>query len=162
MSQSPSNYRYSEPVEKEFVCLPKGEYPFRVIAIYDEESSRNGNPMIPIDIEVGDRETGTAKLKDWLVFTEATEWRVNSFLKSLCPGGIASAIDFTSGDFKKWLMTREGRCTVKVEMATAKQSGKQYERNDLDRYVYESSKTAKASAPPAAEEKEAAEDDAPF
>lgn len=157
------NYTYAEPEEGgNRILLPKGEYPFRVAEVNDVEYARaTNNPYIPIRLEVTGEE-GTAKVYENLVFTEKAKWKIDSFLKAIWgKAEEGKRIDWTSPEFIQWLIGRTGRCKVKV----APVKGKDYDRNEVDEFLYDrdASAAVKKEAPPvAAPADDVDDDDIPF
>jgi hypothetical protein len=156
------NYTYEEPVEGgPRILLPPGEYPFRVVEVNDVEYSRaTNNPYIPIKLEF-DGPGGVSTCYENLVFTEKAKWKIDSFLKSIWgKADSGRRIDWTDAKFIGWLVGRTG--VAKLRVAPVK--GKDYERNEVESFLYDRDQSAavkkevpKPAPPPAVEE-----DDIPF
>jgi hypothetical protein len=157
------NYTYEEPTAGGFRLLPEGEYDFTIEEVFDWEESKKGNDMLPISILV----EGT-KQNDWLVFTETAKWRIDGFLKSIFGGALppGKKVDFEN---TTWMQGRKGRVRLKVKKIPKKNGlpGEMMEVNEIDAYVYESTKmdgrsitTPKAAPAPVVEEDE--DDSIPF
>ncbi len=151
MSFDPSNYTYEEPEDRSHVLLPKGSYQFSIVRIDAIENSKNGNPMMPIQIEVEGPNGAIALVYDRLVFTEKTKWKIDQFMKSICSGTLQSGrrMSFTDPKTIKWMLAQKGWVKLGVEMAQGKT--KDYERNCIEAYLPEAPKMVGAapSAPSA-------------
>jgi len=158
------NYVYEEPTAGGFRLLPEGEYDFTIEEVFDWEESKKGNDMLPISILV----EGT-KQNDWLVFTESAKWRIDGFLKSIFGGALPAGkkVDFEN---TTWMQGRGGRVRLKVKKIPRKNGapGEMMDVNEIDAYVYESTKmegrsitTPKAAPAPVVEEV-VEDDDIPF
>lgn len=159
-----AGYTYEEP--NEFRNLEPGEYPFEVGEIFDFETSKAGNDMLPLELIVGNH-GDTTKITEHLVFTKSAKWKIDAFLKSIHGGTIkpGTKIDF---DNLGWLQRRRGICTVEIE-EYKKKNGNPGKRNVITGFVYPKSElegrtyTTPTNTPPApgsADEEE--EDDIPF
>lgn len=162
-------YEYEEPVEREFVLLEKGNYPFEVGEIYEFETSKKGNDMLPIELIVGEP-GNTTKITEHMVFTKSAKWKIDGFLKSIHGGSIkpGTKIDF---DNLGWLQRRRGVCSVDIEEYTRSKgakAGEKGQRNIITGFVYPkaelegrtySTPPAAAGPPPAGDEEE---DNVPF
>jgi hypothetical protein len=163
-----SGYEYEEPIERDFTVLEKGEYPFEVGEIFEFETSKKGNDMLPLELIVGEA-GNTTKITEHLVFTKSAKWKIDGFLKSIHGGAIkpGTKIDF---DNLGWLQRRRGVCSVDVEEYTrtkGTKAGDKAKRNIITGYVYPQSElegrtysapAGAGSAPPEEDE----EDDVPF
>jgi hypothetical protein len=164
MSFDPSNYEFNEPEEKSFHIFPKGEYQWRIAEINEMTTSKSGNAMLPIKFEFSDGEN-TNFVYENFVFVESAKFKIDQFLKC-CSGQMAPGrkINFSDPEVLKWLAARTGRAKLKIEKAF----GKDYDRNAIEAFVYETTKVsgASVSTPPAKQQPPSApaddDDDIPF
>ncbi|MBK1883696.1 DUF669 domain-containing protein [Luteolibacter pohnpeiensis] len=159
-----NDYTFEEPVEKEFSVFEDGEYPFTILEINALTTSTTGNPMIPLKLEFTDEDEKTTVYEN-LVFTDKAKYKIDQFLKCVCgtlkPG---RKINFEDPDFLRWLQVRTGR----AKLTSEKVKGKDYRRNKVVSFVYESTSiegtsvrtpAAKASPPSTPVEAEVIDDD---
>lgn len=159
-----SNYVFEEPVQREFTVLEKGEYPFEVAEIFEFETSKKGNDMLPVELRVG-HPGETTKITEYLVFTKAAKWKIDGFLKSIHGGVLepGKKIDF---DNLGWLQARRGTCEVDVETFT-KKDGSEGKRNMITRFTYptttlEGRTVTTPSSPVGEDDPDLEDDDIPF
>lgn len=156
------NYTFDEPEEKGPVnVLPKGEYEFEVVDVYEWEESSKGNDMLPIKLKIDGGKHGAGQTYENLVFTDSAKWKIDQFLKSIFGGKMkpGRSVDFETA--KDWMIGKRGRCRVRV----SKVKGKNYERNEVDAFLYEGTKiegrTVKTSPAPDPDPDDE-DDDVPF
>lgn len=154
MSTSPTNFLMEEPKDREFIVLPKGEYPFRVLEINAMETSKAGNPMLPIKLEFTGQQ-GSTTVYEYLVFTDSAAFKIKQFLKAInVPVG--QRVNFEDPAFLKWMKAQRGRAKLGIEPV----AGKNYDRNNVEAYVYD--KGAPAFTPPPAATSDMEEGEIPF
>jgi hypothetical protein len=167
MSFDPSSYTFDEPEDRKFVVFPKGEYAWRILEINELTQSSSGNPMLPIKFEFTNGDDTTTVYENF-VFTESAKFKIDQFMKC-CSGQMAPGrkINFTDPEVIKWLKARTGRAKLTVEPV----KGKDYTRNAIEAFVYETTKVSgpSVSTPPAKQqppsvpaEEEMSDDDIPF
>ena len=159
-----TKFEYTEPEEKsEFIILPKGEYKFRILEINEMKETREKRiPMIPLKLEFSDDAGRTVVVYDNLLFAENTLWKVKQFLKCVYPDiNAGRAVDFEDPEFIAWLGRKTGTAKLKIGPVF----GKDYDRNEVDAYVYAKPESA---APPTSQNmklevvEEADDDKIPF
>lgn len=168
MSQAfdPSSYEFEEPEDRKFVVFPKGEYPWRIVEINDMTTSKSGNPMLPIKFEFTNGDDTTTVYENF-VFTAAAKFKIDQFMKC-CSGQMAPGrkINFTDPEVIKWLKARTGTAKLKVSPVL----GKDYNRNEIEAFIYDVSKVAGPTVttpaakqqPPSLPADEPEDDDIPF
>jgi hypothetical protein len=165
----PRNYTYEEPEDKDKLVFAKGIYKFRILEVNTmTESKENKNPMIPIKFEFSRAGNETTTVYDNLVFTKAAKWKIDQFLSCICGAGIkpGRTVDWEDPTFLAWVATKTGTARLKVSRV----QGKDYDRNDVENYVFTVSDAPKKdkpltehqSAPPPVTEAADDEDDIPF
>ena len=106
---------------------PKGAYDFAVRDAADKVSEK-GNDMIELDVEVvnGDGETRT--VKDWLVATDASAYKIRHFARAT---GMMDA--YQRGELKaKAMIGKTGRCQIGIK----KDKGGQFrDKNGIIDYI---------------------------
>lgn len=159
MSHDPTSYVYQEPEERQFITLPKGEYDFKVVDVFELTQSKTGNDMIPIKLEIIAPDGTPVTVDEYLVFTDSARWKIDSFLKSIGPMPTDRPVNFTAGSFIAWIKKQTGRCKLGVEVIQGKT--KEFEKNKVEAFLYDKAKTTPApkSTPPPVEEDT---DDIPF
>ena len=113
-------FKAGKPETAEFHVAP-GDYQLRVIEA-QEDTSKAGNEMIKLRLRViKDDGTDGPALFDYLVFNEASFWKVNAFLKA-CDRhpGEGKSIDIEAEDCIGW----ECEATLCVETYEGKKSNK--------------------------------------
>jgi len=155
----PNNFLMEEPEDREFIVLPEGEYPFVILEINQMETSKSGNPMIPLKLEFTGP-GGSTTVYEYLVFADKAAFKIKQFLKSIAVP-IGQRVDFEDPQFLKWVKAQKGRAKLGVEPV----QGKTYDRNKVEAFVYDKAATA-AGGPPAAKAKvvpeDEVDDDIPF
>ncbi len=72
----------SEAAAERFMLLKEGEYDAIVEASQDKISANSGNPMMDMTLTVYDENGKGHAVRDFLVFTKGTMWKVIHFAKS--------------------------------------------------------------------------------
>lgn len=161
----PRKFVFEEPEErKPFTLLPDGEYPWRIEEINQMETSRAGNPKLPVKFAFTGPGGAVATVYEDLVFTEKAAWKINQFLKSACGGKIDAGreIDFESHDFIKWMAARSGTAVLATETYIDK-GGNERQKNVIVAFTYPKSNAGSAAPPaPAPAAIKAEDDDIPF
>jgi len=67
--------KWDEVKESDFALLPAGEYPVTIIDI-DEKSTKDGDPMWVLKMEVLEGEYAGSKIQDRIAFSPQGMWRV--------------------------------------------------------------------------------------
>lgn len=129
-----------------FSLLPDGEYAARINSAISKQS-QSGNPMIELVVDVITEDGRVEPIKDWLVFSDKTMWKVILFVKSC---GLEN--EFVNKSLNdKLLLGQQVKVIVKTEEGkeipfdklNGKPAGTKYpNKNRIDGYV--SRKTAKS------------------
>lgn len=159
------NYTAEEPGEGRSPVLPPGDYDFEVKEVFDFETSRAGNDMLPFELIIFGPDGTKGKVSEFFVFTASARWKIDGFLKSTKTHKPGERVNFNN---LSWMQRARGRCTIGIETYTHK--GKDGEKNVLTAYLYDKieivppNRTAPApaaAAPPAADADDSV-DDIPF
>lgn len=115
--------------EFEYVVFEPGDYDFTVKSFERGIAKESGNNMAILELEITDGER-KAIVKDWIVLTNKTIWKIASFFRSI--GMKKKGKNFTT----KWKETvgKTGRCTLTQEDKES-QKGKTYKINKIDAYL---------------------------
>ena len=113
-------FKAGKPENKTFT-VPAGDYTLRVLEA-KEDTSKSGNDMIKLTLAVV-KEDGTngVRVFDYLVFTEAARWKVDSFL--LAAGkhpGEGKSLDLDTDEMIGW----EAEATLSIDKHEGKESNK--------------------------------------
>lgn len=121
------SYTAGKPENKSFT-VPPGEYTLRVVEA-EEDTSKNGNDMIKLTlVVVKDNGKDGPRLFDYLVFSESSFWKIDTFLKSAGehPGEGAS-VDLAAEKCIGWTV----RAKLKIESYDGRES------NKIESYLFE-------------------------
>ena len=140
------DFTAEEPEERDFSVFPKGEYPFDILEINEFAVSKAGNDKLPLKLQFKDEAGNTSNVFEDLVFTEKALFKINQFLASIgVPKG--TRINWRDPEFVKYLKVKTGRAVLGVETYTDK-SGKEREKNVVERFVYDGT-SKRDDSPPA-------------
>ncbi len=105
-----------------------------VITDAEEKISEAGNPMLVVNLECSDS-TGKSTIKDYIVFTEKSKWKVSSFFKSI---GLRDSLK--QGMINVSLLKgMNGICEIGQEEVLDKKTQKVKTYNKIKRYVFDES-----------------------
>jgi hypothetical protein len=116
----PITFKAGNPESKTFT-VPAGDYTLRVIEA-KEDTSKSGNDMIKLSLAVV-KEDGTngVRLFDYLVFTEASRWKVDAFLQACGKHpGEGKSLDLDCDAMIGW----EAEATLAIDKHEGKESNK--------------------------------------
>lgn len=145
MSYSATNFVVQEPEEKNFIVLPKGDYPFAILEVNTMERSKAGNDMVPVKLEFRDADGNAVQVTEYLVFSQNARWKIDQFLKCVGPIEIGRAVNFEDAAFISWLKKRTGTATLTIEEVHGKNST--YDKNKVETYLASTTKREAAPAP---------------
>lgn len=106
--------------ELEF-CVPEGDYKLKVVSA-EEQTSKSGNDMIKLKLRIQNKDgTEGAALFDYLVFSESSLWRVQSFLKA-CDMDVEEGkdVNIEAAELIGW----ECEATLSIDIYEGKKSNK--------------------------------------
>lgn len=114
--------------EQERVLFEPGDYDFKVKEFKRSMTKSTGNNMAELDIEVTDGNK-KAVIKDWIVLTNKTVWKIASFFRSIGLKKHGEKIQM------KWKESvgKTGRCTLAQEERESK-NGNTYLVNTIYSY----------------------------
>lgn len=113
-------FKAGKPESKTFT-VPAGDYTLRVLEA-KEDTSKNGNDMIKLSLAVV-KEDGTSgvRLFDYLVFTDASRWKIDSFLMAAGKHpGEGKSLDLDTDAMIGW----ECEATLAIDKHEGKESNK--------------------------------------
>lgn len=114
----------------DFQPLPNGDYDFTIKQAEDKRSS-SGNDMIEMQLTVWDNDGRERTIFDYLVDSDASEWKVRSFADAT---GLREAYD-TGNLQASDCVGASGRVTLRIQAARVV-NGKSYDaRNTVKAYV---------------------------
>jgi hypothetical protein len=114
-------------VKDNFEPLPEGIYNAEITGVEEKESS-TGNPMYVWEIEVDNKDGGTAKVKDFMSLTEAALWRLKELVLAT---GIATKEDLKgSYDFDP---NEVMEIPIKVQLEVSEYNG--YRNNKVKHFL---------------------------
>lgn len=115
--------------EFENIVFPEGDYDFTVVNFKRDRAKESGNNMAVLDLEVTDGKKKTV-IKDWLVLTNKTKWKIASFFRSV---GLKKHGENIKMKWKESVGT-SGRCTLSVEERVS-DKGNAYKVNQIKSYL---------------------------
>lgn len=148
MSFDPDNYLYEEPEERQYIVLPPGIYRFQINRIDDLTNSKNGNPMIPLELEFFGDKGESVIVRENLVFTEKAKFKIDQFIKSISNGTLQPGrrMSFSDINTRKWMLNQTGWAKLKIEVVNGKT--KDYDANKVEAFVLEPTEKGAAPAGP--------------
>ena len=126
------NYDPDKAEEKNFICLPNGDYEIEIVNV-EQKVSKAGNDMLELTINAYDEEGKKVQIFDYIVNPSGL-WK----LKKICD---ASSIEFTGEIEEQNLVGISMMAKVTVRKATDKYP----ERNQIADYLTGIAKTESAT-----------------
>ncbi len=115
--------------EFEYVVLEPGDYDFTVKSFERGKTKDTHNNMAILELEVTDGKK-KAIVKDWIVLTNKTVWKIASFFRSI---GLKKHGEKVKMKWKESI-GRSGRCTLAQEERES-QKGNTYKTNSVYAYI---------------------------
>lgn len=115
--------------EFENIVFPEGDYDFTVKSFKRDKARESGNNMAVLELEVTDGKK-KALIKDWIVLTTKTKWKIASFFRSV---GLKKHGENIKMKWQESVGTT-GRCTLSVEERTSNK-GNTYKVNQIESYL---------------------------
>jgi hypothetical protein len=119
-----------ENESSEFVLIPPGDYAFQVANIDQTVSNNSGNDMAVVHLKIMVDENTEITLKDYLVLTRASEWKLCAFFRAvgLKRSGEPFVMDFDAA------VARRGMVKLTQEKFT-KKDGTESMSNKVKNYI---------------------------